>query len=392
MKNKVCIFFIVCPFFLSAGEFCDLQPEGFDGGRQSAAVFEKNIESKVSEIYRTRYPLVVEKLKILEEFQKRLEEIENRYTAKYVRRSRRHPKSRIADLSRRRQRREFLFQLIERNIQSDLEFNEYLSASGGIRSLSFDVYRNFLDEVFELKEQIEEINTSLLEIQSFGFLQPPDFGFSVRDRRFYGRFQMEGLFRVPKDDLLKLPFLKIGFETSPHTVIYSCVHLDEFAPEKNRIYVYFLNTTKLYTIHWKDFFMRPSVAVKHLLTLNQEPQAVISPLPVVLNPLAAASTALGSLGKFEQLGGHASFNQLMGTVDRLNVLDFSANLNPILSVIKNNVQVGIQGFMIQPDKLQIRYAGTTLYGLINFDLAVQNQKADFSSFMNMMTLDEMFEK
>ena len=59
-----------------------------------------------------------------------------------------------------------------------------------------------------------------------------------------------------------------------------------------------------------------------------------------------------------------------------------------MTVIKNNVQVGVKGFMIQPDRLQIRYAGTALYGLIDFNLAVHNQSADFSSFMNMMTLDD----
>ena len=389
MKNKIYLFLMMGSSFVFAGEFCGLQPEEFDGGKQSIAIFEKNIENEVSEIYRTQYPLVAAKLKILEEAQKKLAQLENKYIARYTRSSHRHPKSRAVNHSRKRQRREFLFQLTERNIQSESEFNESLSSAKGIRPIPFDVYRDYSNKVHELKEQIEEINTSLLEIQSFGFLQPPDFEFSLRNRGSHGHFQMEGLFRVPKDDLLKLPFLKIGFETNPHTVIYSCIHLDEAAPERNRIYVYFLNTTKLYTIHWRDFFMRPNLAVQHLLTLNQRPQAVISPLPVVLNPLSTASTALGSLGQFQQLSNSASFNQLMGVVDRFNVLDFSVNLNPLLSVIKNNVKVGIQGFVIQPERLQIRYAGTTLYGLINFDLAVQNQRADFSSFMNIITLDEL---
>ena len=388
MKNKIYIVFIVCPFFLFAGELCELQPEEFDSTGTSILAFEENIENKVSEIYRAQYPFVIEKVKILEKMQKKLKKLENEYVLKYARYFHRHPKNRAVDHSRKRQRKQFLFQLVEQNIQSESEFNEYLQNTQVMQRMPFDAYKDYSNRISELKEQIAEINASLLEIQSFGFLQSPDFGFSLRDRRSYGRFKMEGLFRMPKDDLLKLPFLKIGFETSPHTVIYSCIHLDEFNPEKNRIYIYFLKTTKLYTITWKDFFLRPNLAVKHLLTLNQEPQAIISPLPVVFNPLASVSGALNHLGRVQQLGSSTSFNQLMSTVDKFNVLDFSANLNPILSVIKNNVQVGIQGFVIQPDKLQIRYGGTILYDFINFNLAVQNQRADFSSFMNIMTLDD----
>ncbi len=388
MNNKIYIFFIICPSFLFAGEFCELQPEGFSDTRESVLAFEENIEDKISEIYRAQYPLVIEKVEALEILQKQLTKLEQKYSRKYTRSSHRHPRSRAVDHSRRRKRKEIFLQLAEQNIHSESELNDYLERVKVIRPMSFNVYRNYSSTVHELKEQIKEVNASLLEIQSFGFLQSPDFGFSLRGDQSYGHFKMEGLFRIPKDDLLKLPFLKIGFETSPNTIIYSCVHLDELRPDKNRIYIYFLNTTKLYTINWKDFFMRPNLAIRHLLTFNQEPQAVISPLPFVLNPLAATSEALDNLGQFQQLSSHASFSQIMNTAGRFNFLDFSASLNPILLVIKNNVQIGIQGFMIRPDKLQIRYAGTTLYGLINFNLAVQNQSADFSSFMNIMTLNE----
>ena len=388
MNNKIYIFFIICPSFLFAGEFCQLQPEEFDDTRESILVFEENIENKISEIYRVQYPLVIEKVEALETLQKQLTRFENKYSRRYTRSSRRHPRSRAVDHSRRRKRKEIFLQLVDQNIQSETELQDYLKTIKVIRPMPFDVYRDYFNRVNELKEQIAEVNTSLLGIQSFGFLQFPDFGFSLRDSQSYGNFKMEGLFRMPKDDLLKLPFLKIGFETNPNTVIYTCIHLDEFRPEKNRIYIYFLNTTKLYTINWKDFFMRPNLAIRHLLTFNQEPQAVISPLPFVLNPLAATSEALDNLGQFQQLSSHASFSQIMNTAGRFRFLDFSASLNPILLAIKNNVQVGVQGFVIQPDKLQIRYAGTTLYGLINFNLAVQNQSADFSSFMNIMTLSE----
>ena len=149
-----------------------------------------------------------------------------------------------------------------------------------------------------------------------------------------------------------------------------------------------MNTTKLYNFHWKDFFVQPNLAFRHLLTFRQEPKAVISPLPFVLNPLSSTSETLNTLSQFQQLSSYPAFNQIMSTVGQFDFLNFSLNIHPILTVIKNNVQVGVKGFMIQPDRLQIRYAGTAVYGLINFNLAVHNQSADFSSFMNMMTLDD----
>ena len=387
MRNSIYSLLIVCPSFLFAGEFCELQPEEFNNTRQSILVFEENIENKISEIYRVQYPLVVEKLEALKGLEHELRRIENQYSQQYIRSAPRHPRNRAVDYTRKRKRKEIFLQLAEQNIHSESELNDYLAKVKVIRPMPFDVYQYYSSTVNNLKAQIEEVNTSLLEIQSFGFLQPPDFGFSFRGDQSYGHFKMEGLFRVPKDDLLKLPFLRIGFETTPNTVIYSCVHLDEFRPDKNRIYIYFLNTTKLYTIKWKDFFMRPNLVVRHLLTFNQEPRAVISPLPFVLNPLASTSETLDTLGQFQQLSSYASFNQVMSIAGKFNFLDFTTNINPILTVIKDNIQVGIQGFVIHPDKLQMRYAGTTLYGLINFNLAVQNQSADFSSFMNIMTLD-----
>lgn len=389
MRSRFYVLLIMCPSFLFAGEYCELQPEGFDESRRSILDFEENIENHVSDIYRAQYPVVEEKLKALRQLQNNLTKIENRYSRKYIRSGHRHPKNRAVDRSRRRKRKELFLQLAEQEIHSEEELDHYLKEVKVIRPMSFDVYQEYSNKVNNLKEQTEELNTSLLEIQSFGFLQFPDIGFSIRGSRSYGHLKLEGLFRVPKDDLLKLPFLKIGFETSPNTIIYSCVHLDEFRPDKNRIYIYFLNTTKLYTIHWKDFIMRPNLAIRHLLTFRKEPQGVISPLPFILNPLAEASETLDNLGQFQQLSNHASFNQIMNTAGRFNFLDFSANLNPIFLAIKNNVQVGVQGFVIHSDKLQIRYAGTTLYGLINFNLAVQNQNADFSPFMNIMTLDDI---
>ena len=389
MKIRIYCLFFICPSFLFAGEFCELQPDGFDGSKASILAFEKNIENKISEIYRTQYPLVIQKLTALEELQKKLKDFESQYKHKYVKVAPKHPKSSSVNALRKRKRREAFLHLVEQNISSEAELNEYLKKMKVIRQMPFRAYRAYVDTVNELKNKIQEINTSLLEIQSFGFLQLPDFGFSLEGSKAYGYLKMEGLFRMPKDDLLKLPFLKIGFETNSNTVIYSCVHLDEFNSERNRIYIYFLNTTKIYNFHWKDFFMRPSLAFQHLLTFRQEPKAVISPLPFVLNPLSSTSGTLNTLNQFQQLNNHPAFNQIMSTVGQFDFLNFSLNLHPILKVIKNNVQVGVKGFMIQPDRLQIRYSGTALYGLINFNLAVHNQSADFSSFMNMMTLDDL---
>ncbi len=389
MKSRIYILLFFYPSFLFAGEFCKLQPEDFDeDARSSLSVFEENIENKVSDIYRTQYPHVIKKLKTLEELQNKLTRIENQYSQKYIRSPNRHPRNRAVDRLSKRRRKKLFLKLAEQNIHSESDLSDYLKKIKVIRPMSFDVYQDYSNTVNDLKSQIEEVNTLLLEIQSFGFLQFPDFGFSLRGDKFYGHFKMEGLFRVPKDDLLRLPFLKIGFETSPNTVIYSCVHLDEFKPDNNRIYIYFLNTTKLDILRRTDFIMRPISSIRNLLGLSQEPQAVISHLPFVLNSAAGeVSETLSNLGQVQQIGNHPSFNQIMDEVGRLKILNFAANLNPILAVINDNVQIGVQGFVIHPDKLQIRYAGTTLYGFINFNLPTQNQSVDFSSFMNIITLD-----
>ena len=244
MKIRIYSLFLIYPSFLFAGEFCELQPEGFDDSKASILAFEKNIENKISEIYQIHYPLIIQKLTALEKLQEEWKEFENQYENKYVKTVPRHPRSPFVNALRKRKRKEIFLTLAEKDITSAVELNQYLQKVKVIRPMSFDVYRDYVDTFNKFRNQVQEAHTALLEIQSFGFLQLPDFGFSLRGNRSYGYFRMEGLFRLPKDDLLKLPFLKIGFETNSNTVIYSCVHLDELRTDKNRIYIYFFEYNK----------------------------------------------------------------------------------------------------------------------------------------------------
>ena len=114
MKIRIYSLFLIFPSLLFAGEFCELQPEGFDGSKTSILAFEKNIENKISEIYRTQYPLVIQKLTVLEELQQKLTEFENQYKRKYIRTAPKHPKNRSIDVLRKKKRREIFLQLAEK--------------------------------------------------------------------------------------------------------------------------------------------------------------------------------------------------------------------------------------------------------------------------------------
>ena len=166
------------------------------------------------------------------------------------------------------------------------------------------------------------------------------------------------------------------------------MHLDNFDSQKNTLYVYFLNTTKLYNLKWTDMFFNFDLFMRNLLTIRQPPLARISPLPFVINPagstLQTVQTARNNPLIASQL---TSLSNITSIVDKFDFINVTANLNPLMKIIIDNVDFGIKGLLIKPHRLQVRYAGSALYGLINFNLAQHSQKADFASFMNILTMD-----
>ena len=382
------VFLIGCSFFSKTENFCTLQPPNFDHSRESIKVFEENIEEQLTEIYQNEYPELSEQLHLQEKAEKAVRDFQNIITRKYVKKSRRHHKNPTIHHAEMRKRKTIFLNLIEQDIQTPDEWNAALQGLRWIRRISFEEYRELFQQVSTLKQAIEDINDRIRPMQAPHFLYVPKIDLAIGGKNIYGNFQVEAFFQPPRNDLFQLPLLKIGFETNQNTVIYICMHLDSFDPQKNTLYVYFLNTTKLYNLKWTDMFFNFDLFMRNLLTIRQPPLARISPLPFVMNPAGSTLETVQTARNNPLIASRlTSLSNVTSIVDKFDFINVTTHLNPLMKMIIDNVDFGIKGLLIKPHKLQIRYAGSALYGLINFNLARHSQKADFSSFMNILTMD-----
>ena len=390
LRVSLFVVFLSLPFFSKTESFCTLQPENFDNSRESIQIFEENIEEKITEIYQNEYPELSEQLHLQNKAEKAVRDFQNIITRKYVQKLRRHHKNPTLSRAKMKKRKTIFLNLIEQDIQNPDEWNTALQDFRWIRTLSFEEYRSLFQQIFKLKQALADINNKIRPMQAPHFLYVPEIDLTLRGENIYGNLQIEAFFHPPKENLFQLPLLKIGFETNQNTVIYICMHLDNFDLQKNSLYVYFLNTTKLYNLKWTDVFLNFNLFMRNLLTIRQPPRAHISPLPFVLNPtrLQTLQKARNNPLIADQL---TSLSKVTNIVDKLDFINVTANLNPIVKIIINNVDFGIKGILIKPHRLQVRYAGSALYNLINFNLAQHSQKADFSSFMNILTMDSINE-
>lgn len=383
-----CIFFVSL-FAQGIEPHCELQPRGYTGDRASLRAFEKNIENKMSSIYHVEYPKLHGTLQEIQKRRKLLTVFENRVLRLHLR-SFKGVKHTLKNRSLSKKSREYLLNLLEKNLTSRKEFHRHLRKSPSvIRSMSFDLYRQYTLKLQDLKHLVEEVQHTMHKLKSPHFLYVPKFDFSLRGggHAHYGNLQVEGFFWPPKENLLQLPFLNIGFETNQNTIIYLCTHIDAYDSHKNFLYLYFLNTTKLYTLSLKSVFLDSKLLIKHLLTFRSPPKATVSPLPFVLNPFASTLHAVGRTASAFQHLTDLPLTGIMGILNKVEFLSLTANLNPLLRFAVDNIDIGINGLLIQPGHLTIRYAASTLYGLVNFNLIPYRKRADFN-FMNVMTLKQ----
>ena len=382
---KVSLFF---SFYTFAQPFCVLQPENYDEqSMESIHTFEDNIESKISSIYQQEYPHLKEKTQEVRFFTKNLKKLEEQLFRKYVKRPHRHHRVSQISHSRIYKRKLQFLHFLDQDLQSEEEFNAVARAFFTKKSFTFDVYRESVSNRKQLQDLINEINSEIEPMQRPHFLYPPKVNFSIRNNDiYYGDIQMEGFFTPPKDNLLKIPFINIGFETNENTIIYTCIHLDAYDKSKNAVYIYFLNATKFNVVSLKDIVTNFDLVIRHFLTFYREPEVIIAPVPITEDPAGSIITPVTKV--VNAMSFLKPLKVVNSVISRMQVFTVASRLNPTAQLIMDNVDVGIKGIYIYPTGLKIRYAASTLYGLFNFDLITQNQKADFSESMNTLTIEQ----
>ena len=385
---RIKTFFILVSFIFSflvgAKEFCRLQPSSFDGEKESIREFEENIEEALSKIYQTEYPLLSEKFIKRSELVQQMVQIEDEFYEKYASMV---SKKGSRDRSSFSSRKKVLAQGIEKGIQTKEEWEIFLQESSFVLSVIFEEFQKDLKGVMDKREVLQRLNDEISPLKAPYFLYPPKVSYSFRGGEVsYGDLQMEAFFRPPVEDLFKLPFLNIGFEMNQNTVIYTCLHFDSFDSDKNKLYIYFLNTTKFYELSWIDLFTDFNLVVRSVLSSGRPPEALVAPIPFVVNPAQNVSNFISKANSVtSQINSLKSVTSVM---NQLDFLDFTAQINPVLRIILSNVDFGIKGVLVEPNRAQLSYAGSSLFGLINFNLGKYDQNADFSSFMNIFTWEE----
>ena len=398
LKNLSKIFFyafVVTAHSLSAEEICTLQPQDSADEKEFIDTFEKNIEEKMSEIYQNVYFDLFNLVKQVELLKEELKDFEQMMIKKSLKPLHRHPKNPSLYKKKVRQREALFLNLIAKEVYTKDQWQALLKTASFVHPLPFEVYQEYHVRQKTLKLSIEDTNKKIHPMKAVHFLYPPKWDYSLRGGGIsYGNLQLEAFMRPPLNNLFKLPYLNIGFETNTNTVIYVCAHLSAFDPSENVFYFYFLNMTKLHQAEWRKLLFSPKEAVRALVNMRRPPQAIITPLPFVLNPLSSAFDSIGILGNAAERLPLAdslstSSEQLTRTFSRFNVLDFTANLNPIAKIALDQVDFGVKALEIRPEKLSISYSASALYGLITIDIAKQGQKGDFSSVMNVMTWQKL---
>ena len=386
LKSTVILLTLISSFFMRAEEFCQLQPQMFDGNKDSLKEFETNIEEALTEIYQKEYPRVAQESKDLDVSVRELNRVSRAFFNKYVERGglRHQTKEDGSKVTRR----EFFSSVMDEGIHTEDEWNRVLEELSFVEKISFEEFQKDRVELNQLKDRVQILEDQISPMQAPYFLYPPQLSYSFRGGQIsYGDLRVEAFFQPPKEDLFKLPFLNIGFGTDSNTVIYMCLHFDSFDAQKNRLYIYFLNTTKFFVLDWKDFFTDFNLMVRSLVHLRKPPEAQILPLPFEVSPVSdEISGFLKTTNSF--VNQVNTLQNVTSVMNRLEFLDLTTQLNPVLAIVLNNVSFGIKGLVVHPERLQLHYAGSSLYGLINFNLGQFSQRTQFSSFMNVLTWEK----
>ena len=380
-------YFIFC-ITTNAEPFCILQPEDYDEKSiESIHSFEENIENKISLIYQTEYPHLKSKMEEIHKLKKKLQRLEKTLFKKYVKRPHRSHKYQHMNSAIRQKRKIKFLHFLDGNIQSEEEFHSALKDLFLKKNFNFTLYRETVARRTDLQHHINTINNEIEPMQQPHFLYPPKVDFSLRNNDiYYGDIQMEVFFTPPKDNLLKIPFLNIGFETNKNTIIYTCIHLDAYDESRNVVYIYFLTATKFHIVSLKDIVTSFDLIIRSILTFRREPEVIVSPVPLIEDPAGSIITPVTKV--MDTLSVLQPLKVINSVISKMQVFTLASRLNPTAQIIMDNVDVGIKGLYIHPRGLKIRYAASTLYGLFNMDLITQNQQANFSEFMNVLTITE----
>ena len=377
--------FIFC-ITTNAEPFCMLQPEDYDEKSiESIHSFEENIENKISLIYQKEYPHLKSKIEEIRELKKELQGLERTLFKKYVKRPHRSHKYQHMNSAIKQKRKTKFLHFLDGNIQSEEEFNSALKGLFLKKSFNFTLYKEVVARRTDLQHSIDTINNEIEPMQQPHFLYPPKVNFSLRNNDiYYGDIQMEVFFTPPKDNLLKIPFLNIGFETNKNTIIYTCIHLDAYDKSRNVVYIYFLTATKFHIVSLKDILTSFDLVIRNILTFRREPEVIVSPVPLIEDPTGSIITPITKV--VNTLSVLQPLKVINSVISKMQVFTLASRLNPTVQIIMDNVDVGIKGIYIHPKGLKVRYAASTLYGLFNLDLITQNQQVDFSEFMNVFTV------
>lgn len=390
MKNfMIYLSVLLLSFSLYASEkHCRLMPEGFDRkNKQHVKQFEKNISSKMSEIYLKDYPTikasVTESKKTLKILKKFKSQIYNKYLSSrnsLMSEDNYQNSNKISEL--KAQQREKILKFLETETITQENVYQLLKDIPEARELDFEKLLVLQTEYQELLSKLLTLKKDLNSLKAPHFLYVPQSDIHLRGNGIvYGNVQFEAFLRPPSKSMFKIPVIGAGFMTDESTVIYSCIHFDAEDPQENAVYIYFLKTNKVFGLKWYEYLANYKLALRELFTYRKPPQATVSPIELNYDPLTGVLGPIDYL--FKSVPALNAFSFLNNFLQRLSIV--SSNINPVQKFVMDNVGIGIKGLLIQPDQISVSYGASTFFGLLNFDLIKQKQGADFTPYMNILT-------
>lgn len=377
------IFFSILMSNNLQAKLCSLHPDNYDDSDESMELFEKNIEDRMTKIYRKEHPAILLKIKEVKETKNLLLELDHKFISPMLpsvfRDGRANPLKRIL---RKRVKSGFveLMKNEEITYSAVASFNDKFNLR---RELVLELAQKYHNVFLKLKKQLTLLNDELDTLMAFHILKFPTVDTKIKGNDIlFGNVQFEAFLRPPKDQMLSVPLIKAGFKTDATTVIYACINLDPVDSTKNQVFLYFLNTTKFYGTELSDYLSSWELGARELLTWGSRPKANINsvalefdPIGSVLSPLTTASDQLAFLKPFEFLGTFiAKLGYSAGTA------------SPIQSLVLDNVGFGIKAIHLNESRMKIDYGGSALFNLWQFDLFSQEIDVDLSPFLNMMTI------
>ena len=356
---------------------CQLMPNDFDGSRKSIEDFENNIEERMTAIYQKQRPGLRSLLRKAADIESEIVSAELDLIRKFFptyKNYRTQPgkRSRQMQLIRREIRK---LAAKEDFSQSDID---YLNSELDFRlALTADFIYEYRSKLFEMKQALRMLEEKIDDLNAPHFIDKPKVDLKIRAGGYtYGDVQFEAFFKPPEKDMLKLPFIKAGFSMDDTTLVYACINFDAKRADKSAIYIYFLNTTKFIAVRWYDYITNYDLTIREMLTFWQEPKAKIHPLKL---------TTASVFGPVEFLTSNfAIFKPLEFVNTFLQSINFvGASMTPVQSFVFDNVGIGISSVHIQPTNIKLKYAVSTLFDLIQFDLIDQNFERE-NAFLNVL--------